>query len=183
MMMSKELFVTNFISGKAEGSKKMRWWLRHLAATSLYLQKWRSRKKEDGVVERERVRAVVEKGCSEWNGMVYHTQRYPLMCEHSALEMAMVDLAMGPELPGTVDEITRTSDLLMENVDRQIAHHKFMDKEFPAIRWKDLLFEHVRLFAESIRWYITPDMKKYLECEERRTQNTILLAAFSTEWL
>lgn len=181
--MSKELFVTNFVSGKADASQKMRWWLRHSAATSLYLQKWRSRKKEDGVLEREKARALLEKGCSEWNGLVYKSHRYPFMCEHSALEMAMVDLAMGPEFPGTVGEITRISELLMENSDKQIAHHKFVDADFPVIRWKDLLFEHVRLFTESIRWYITPDLKKYAQCEEQRTQNTILLAAFSTEWL
>jgi hypothetical protein len=181
-MMSEELFVTNLVSGKAEASQKMRWWLRHSGTTSLYLQKWRSRKKEDGVLEREKARTMLEKGCAEWNGMVYKTQRYPFMCEHAALEMMMVDLAMGPEDDATAGKVTRVFDRLMENVDKQIAHHRFVDKEFPTVRWKDLLFDHARLFTESIRWYITPDKKRYAQCEESRTKNTILLAAFSTEW-
>lgn len=180
--MSKELFVTNFVSGKAEASQKMRWWLRHSGTTALYLQKWGSRKRDGGILEREKVRGVIEKGCTEWNGLVYHSQRYPFMCEHAALEMRMVDLAMGPELPETPGKITKISELLIGNVDRQIEHHTFVNREFPVTRWKDLFFEHVRLFTESIRWYITPDLKKYAQCEEQRTKNTILLAAFSTEW-
>lgn len=181
--MSKELFVTNFISGKASGSQKMRWWLRHGSATALYLQKWRSKKKQDGISERDQVRTVVEKSCSEWNGLVYHSHQYPFMSEHAALEMALVDAAMSADVDYGKTRLMSISDFLMENIDKQIRHHHFISPEFPISRWRDLLLEHVQLFTQSIRWYITPDQQKYAECEERRMANTLALAVFSTEWL
>lgn len=181
--MSRELFATNFISGKAEGSQKMRWWLRHGAATALYVQKWKARKKQDGTSERDQIRALVEKSCSEWNGLVYHSHHYPFMTEHAALEMALVDAAMGPDTSSGKGQLLSISDFLLENVEKQIQHHRSRSPEFPTGRWKDLLFEHVKLFTESIRWYITPDQRQYAECEERRMENTLALAAFSTEWL
>lgn len=182
-MMSKELFVTNFISGKAEGSQKMRWWLQHGAATSLFVQKWRSKKKNDGILERDQIRAVVQKSCSEWNALVYHSHKYPFMAEHAALEMALVDAAMGSDTERGKGQLLSISEFLMENVEKQIRHHRFDNSEFPIGTWKDLLLGHVKLFTESIRWYITSDPHRYAECEERRMRNTLALAAFSTEWL
>ena len=181
--MSKELFVTNFLAGRAEASRKMTWWLRHSSCTSLYLQKWRSRKKQDGVPERDRIRATVEKDCSEWNSLVYHSHQYPFMMEHASLELALVDAAMNGTMENGRSRLLSVSDFLRENVEKQIKHHEFMDKEFPVSTWKELLFAHVKLFTESIRWYITPDSRKFVECEERRMGNTLALAAFSTEWL
>lgn len=180
--MDKNLFVHNFISGKAEGSHKMRWWLRHSAYTSLYVQRWRSRKKQEGMPERDYVRALMSKSCVEWNGMVYHSQQYPFMTEHNQLEMSLVDAAMGQDQERASLEVKAISGFLWENVERQINHHKFVDSEFPIGTWKDLLCRHVKLFTESIRWYITPDPRKYAECEDRRIENTLALAAFSTEW-
>jgi hypothetical protein len=180
--MDKDLFVTNFIAGKIEGSQKMRWWLRHSAYTSCYVQRWRSRKRQEGVPERDFVRGLIKKSCVEWNGMVYHSQQHPYMTEHADLEMALVDAAMGPDQERAGAEVKIISEFLSANVEKQVGHHKFMNSEFPEGTWHDLLRLHVKLFTESIRWYITPDSRQYAECEQRRIGNTLALAAFSTEW-
>ncbi len=180
--MNGDLFVTNFVSGRVEGSQKMRWWLRHSAFTSCYVQKWRSKKRQEGVSEKELVKGLIKKSCVEWNGMVYHSQQHPFMVEHAELEMALVDAAMGSDQDRAGSEVKAISEFLSENVEKQISHHKFVNSEFPEGAWKDLLRMHVKLFTESIRWYITPDPRRYAECEDRRLGNTLALAAFSTEW-
>lgn len=181
--MSKESFVANLISGRGDASQKMRWWLKHGSAMSLYIQKWASKKKIDGRLERAAIRAKIGQGCLDWGTLVYHDQKTPLMTEHAQLELAMIDEALG--LPEGEDprELLSISEFMMENVDKQVLHHQFNIKEFPADRFRDLLLGHMRLFTESVRWFVTPDMNRYASCEEQRMANAVALAAFSTEWL
>lgn len=182
--LSKESFAANFIAGKVEGSLKMRWWLRHGHATSLYVQKWASKKTMGGKGERASIRSSVEKSCMDWGSLVYQSQKVDCMTEHADLEMALVDASLG--MPDGSEDTTRLraiSALLNKNIRDQIEQHEFQIKDFPSNRFKDLMFEHVKLFTESVRWFVTPDERQYASTEELRLKNTLALAAFSTEWM
>jgi hypothetical protein len=181
--MNPELLAARLAAGKAEVSQKMRWWLFHSGATALYLERWRSRRKENGILERQEIRRTLEKGVVEWNRMAYGSQCTPFMKDHVTLEADLVDLAMGPDTSSRAELVGQLSERMRENVLGQVEHHGFLNKEFPVYRWKKLLLEHAKLFAESIRWFTVPDMKEYEKCQARRMENSIQLAALSTEWL
>lgn len=162
----------------------MRWWLRHSCSVGSYLRNWDSKRLLDGDVERKSIEKLIKKSCVDWNGMVYRSQKISLMQEHAYLEMLMVDKVMAvvqDKLDSTC--VKPVADLLIENVGHQAEHHKFDIQHFPVNQWKELMLNHVRLFTESVRWFVKPDDRHYASCEERRMENTLALAAFSTEWL
>jgi hypothetical protein len=182
--MSREYFATKFVSGKAEGSQKMRWWLRHSCSVGSYLRNWDSKRLLGGESERKSIAKLLQKSCVDWNGMVYRSQKVHLMTEHVGLEMLMVDKVMSVVQEKSHSKcVLPVADLLIENVAKQAEHHKFQTQDFPVNQWRELMLNHVRLFTESVRWFVTPDDQRYASCEERRMENTVALAAFSTEWL
>lgn len=174
-------FADNLISGSIRVTPRMSWWIRHGTDMSRYIQKWRSKRKVCGKTDRDMVRETMIRGAVEWNDLVYRTQKPPLMTEHVELELALVDRALG--LVEATREMERISDFLMENIERQAAHCELRVEGFPTLRWKELLCEHVKLFAESLRWFATPSEREYAACEERRAANSLALSTFSTEWL
>lgn len=179
--MGREYFVTKFMAGTAEASLKMKWWHRHSSGASVYMQRWGSGRTVQGVSEREIIKSSVEKGCSEWSSMVCKGHKNSLMGEHAGLELATIDAIMEKNFDR--EKLLTITEFMGENVSKQTEFFGKNIPNFPVNRFRDLLLDHVKLFVESVRWFATPDDRKYAFCEERRMQNTLALAAFSTEWL
>lgn len=174
--MSREYFVKKFIAGTAAASAKMNWWHRHSSATSAYLQ---ASNGHSCPPEHAAIRDAARKSCGEWDVIVGANQG--LMAEHSILELDFVDAALAnPFNQGRQAAITED---LLQNAKKMTLLLGSKNPEFPVNHFRELLLEHVKLFVEAVRWYATPDDRKYAACEERRMRNTLSLAAFSTEWL
>lgn len=179
--MGKEYFVTKFMAGTAEASPKMRWWLRHGSCASVYLQRCDSGRMVQGVSEKQILRATMEKSCAEWSCMVCRDPKNDLMAEHAGLELATIDAITEKDFDR--NKLLTITEFMSENVSKQAEFFGKKIPEFPVNRFRDLFLEHVKLFVESVRWFSTPDDRRYASCEDRRMQNTLALAAFSTEWL
>jgi len=174
--MGREYFVTKFMAGSVLGSPKMRWWHQHGVCTANYLQRYPSLQIE----ERKAARAYAEVHGADWAKLI-GARGNPAMEEHTQLELAMIESTFSD--PFDRSEMFAIADFLSENVLKQVSFLVSRNREFPAQRWKELLLEHVKLFVESVRHYATPDDRKYALCMDRRQDNTLALAAFSTEWL
>jgi hypothetical protein len=174
----KEYFVTKFMAGTSDASPKMQWWLRHGSCVSLYLQRGGVRGL-GGTPMHDRIKVENTKNCASWCTLVKSHDM--LMTEHLGLEMALIDATLAATF--NRDEILAITDFMTENVTKQAASFAAKIQDFPVNRFRDLLLQHVKLFVESVRWYATPDDRKYAACEERRLENTLSLASFSTEWL
>lgn len=173
--MSKDYFVSKFMAGTS-GSQRMNWWHRHAAGSSAYLQKWST---PESVVDRKILTDTMKKSCQEWSALV--CPKDVLMLEHAMLEFALVDATMSIDF--NRNRLMAITDFMSQNAAKQADFFGSKIHEFPVNQFRDLMLEHVKLFVESVRWYATPDDKKYAACEERRMRNTLALASFSTEWL
>ncbi len=172
--MSKEYLVTRLLSGKDESPTRTRWWPRHSKVTSRYLIS------ATGGMEASLpgIRELVATTAKDWECME-HRSKKGLMAEHSMLEIELVDAALRNDI-ATIDEIGQR---LTENAVVQMEGFKAAIKEFPADRFKDLLVRHIGLFIDAVESRMTGDEKSFAMSEERRRENTIALAGFSTEWL
>ncbi len=174
--MGREYFVTKLMAGSVQGSPKMNWWLQHSACTAHYLQQYPALRVED----RKTARILAERHGASWSQLI-GLRGNPIMEEHTKLELAMIESTFAN--PFDKAEMFAIADFMSENVLQQTRFLGAVNPEFPANRWKELLLEHVKLFVASVRFFATPDDRKYASCVERCQENTLALAAFSTEWL
>jgi hypothetical protein len=172
--MSREYLATRLMSGKDESPSRTRWWPRHSKITSRYLLS------ATGGMEASLpgIRELVASTSKEWECME-HRSKKGLMAEHSMLETELIDAALRNDIP-TIDQIGQR---LTENAVVQTDVFKAAIKDFPSERFKDLLVRHIGLFIDSVEARMTGDEKSFVASEERRRENTIALAGFSTEWL
>lgn len=173
--MGREYFVTKLMAGKADASAKTRWWPRHCRAMGRYLLLASDR---DGAALKS-VRELMAMGCTEWESTVCRSSGRNLMAEHAKLETALVDAAMRVQ----VAEMEKIGAQLVANAKGQTDLYAALIPEFPAARWTGLFARHINLFVDSIHSRIKPDERMFTECEERRRENTLALAAFTAEWL
>jgi len=170
-----EYFVTKLMAGKANASAKTRWWPRHARAMTRYLQL-----SADGdVAAAKSVRELMAMGCAEWETTVCRASSGALMAEHARLETALVEAAVTVR-PAEMDGI---GSLLVANAKRQTELYAALVPEFPAPRWEALFARHINLFVEAVCAHLGHDRRLAAECEEKRRENTLALAAFTAEWL
>lgn len=172
--MSKEYLVTRLLSGKDESSQRTRWWPRHSKVVSRYLLS------ATGGMEASlpAIREIVATTSNEWECMA-HRSKNGLMAEHSMLEIELVDAALRSDI-ATIDKI---GEKLTRNARHQMEAFKASIENFPGDHFQAILSQHISLFIDAVEARMTEDEKSYAASEEKRRNNTIALAVFSTEWL
>lgn len=173
--MSKEYLATKLMSGKSEASLKTQWWPRHSRLMARYL----ALSLGDGGAAQKSVQDLLVSGCKDWEVSVLRSSKPGLMEEHAAYEIELIDAVV----KGDLEAIDRIGGLLLQNVKSQTQLHLVKAENFPSKTWLDLFSQHVTLFIESVQWHMSNDNRNFEECERRRQQNTLALAAFTAEWL
>src|SRR5262245_51692821 len=173
--MSKEYLATKLISGRAEASLKTQWWPRHSRLMARYL----TLSLGGGGAAQKSVQELLISGCKDWEVTVLRSSKPGFMEEHAGYEIELV----GAVVKGDLQAIERIGGLLVENVRRQTELYMAKSENFPGRTWLDLFSQHGKLFVEAVQWHMSNDDRNFEECERRRQQNTLALAAFTTEWL
>ncbi len=168
-------FSASLMSGKADASAKTRWWPRHSRSMSRYVA---LSSEGDGVALKS-VRELLMMGATEWEVSICRSSHPSLMTDHSAFEIALIEAGMRKD----VVAMETAGAKLLENAKAQAEFYALRVDHFPAGTFYGLLVEHVKLFTEAAHLHMARDERKFLDCEERRSRNTLSLATFTAEWL
>lgn len=171
--MSREFLASRVLSGNSEVPEKTRWWPKHSKEMAKFLFLSSSTNEKS----KKEAREVLVQGGREWDETVLGFKHGP-MVEHAKLEASLIEQAMKLDLV----TVERLGEELSENA-REIASQLSMKlAEAPREQVRRLLNDHVIRFIESVRFYMDADEKAYSKSEIRRSENTLALATFATEW-
>lgn len=169
-----EFLATHILSGKAEIPLRTRWWPGHSKAMGKLLLLSSARRQKDIDLSRGELIA----GGKEWDLEVLGMKSGGPMADHARLEADLVQAAMKTDL------------VVMEKIGEALSHNvreisKIVSRKMPEAlrdRFQILIAQHVLRFIESVTYYMDKDDKAYLASENRRSENTLALATFATEW-
>jgi hypothetical protein len=173
--MGKEFLVTKLMSGEGVMPAKTRWWPRHSKDMARFLLLSGSPDRRSALSHRQLLIA----GALEWDEIVCGSRKEGPMSDHAKLEVALVEAALKTD----ISKLKKIGDNLRKNVQDLVEASIIRASEVPAERLKSLLAQHVSSFVESVMRYVDDDEKAYAECEQKRGENTLALAAFTTEWI
>jgi hypothetical protein len=173
--MSSESYVSKLMSGSGEIPARTRWWPRHSKDMTRFLLL-------AGTPDRRAMlshRQLLMSGALEWDETVCGLRKEGPMSDHAKLEIALVEAAIKTDLV----RIRKIGESLTKNVQDIVDASTIRSSEIPTGRLRVLLAQHVGSFVESVMQYMDENEKKFMECEHRRNDNTLALAAFATEWV
>lgn len=124
-------------------------------------------------------RQLLVSGALEWDEIVCGIRKEGPMSDHAKLEIELVSAALKTDLV----RIKRIGESLTKNVRDLVDASILRASEVPAGRLKKLLAIHVSSFIGSVMKYMDGDEKAFVDSEHRRSENTLELAAFTTEWI
>jgi hypothetical protein len=125
------------------------------------------------------VKELLLTGACEWDALVTGSGKSGLMTDHATLETVLVDAAT----KGDLVAIEKAGAALTENVERMAKVAGVRLRELPESKYRKLLMEHVGMYIESVMNYMDGNEKEFMKSESRRSENTLALAAFATEWV
>lgn len=173
--MSREFLVSRLMSGAGEMPAKIRWWPRHSKDMARFLLLSGSPDRRATLSTRQ----LLVAGALEWDEIVCGMRKEGPMSDHAKLEVALVEAALKTDLL----KIRKIGEDLAKNVRDLVDASMLKASEIPADRLRKLLILHVSSFIESVMRYMDGNEKAFVDCEHRRSENTLELAAFTTEWI
>lgn len=173
--MSREFLVSKLLSGHGEMPARTKWWPRHSKDMSRFLLLSGSPDRRATLSTRQ----LLVSGALEWDEIVCGIRKPGPMSDHAKLEVSLVEAALRTDLV----RIRKIGESLTENVNDLVDASTILASEVPRGRLKGLLAQHVSSFVESVMRYMEGNEKAFVDCEQRRSENTVALAAFMTEWV
>lgn len=165
---------TSFAKGLAAGTidapPRTSWWPRHTRGIHKYLvlSGGKTPNGRHAVVDTLRLEA------REWEELVPKNAKQGIMDEHVGLEIDLVDAVRN----GNTKRLEELGKKLLSNSTYMTAALGIAIPEFPEKSFRQLLVNHVSLYAMAVR----KDMEGIVASKKEVEANTIQLAALTAEW-
>lgn len=173
--MSREFLVSKLMSGHGDMPAKIRWWPRHSKDMARFLLLSGSPDSRSALSHRQ----LLVAGALEWDEIVCGARKEGPMCDHARLEVSLVESAMKMDLV----KLRKIGENLIKNVGDLVDASFIHTSEIPKKRLEWMLVQHVSCFIESVMCFTDENEKAFVDCERKRSDNTLALAAFTTEWI
>ena len=181
-MKKTQSFGSKLAAGMVDVSRPtVSWWPRHCAGATHYIA-IRATDPEPQVVEQ--ARGALGLLSNEWERAVVSAVRrragssLGLMCEHSVLEVALVDASFN----GDPEGIERAAGRLTDNASAHAGRYAKAIKDFPKSRFDALMKDHISIFVGMVQALLENDRKLFERHEKQRDENAAAMAAFTAEW-